>query len=132
MLDLHKCRSYPRVPLYVPTLGSHPRVSPKCPTLQCHLRVPPQSSILGSYLRVLPQGPTQGPGSQIPTQGPGSHFSRTSSYRLEACSSNEKEALAQIFSCEFREIFKNTFLQKTSGQVLLEYCKQYGLLFILR
>ena len=27
----------------------------------------------------------------------------------------KKEALAQVFSCEFCEIFKNTFLQNTSG-----------------
>ena len=29
--------------------------------------------------------------------------------------------LAQVFSCEFSEIFKNTFLQKTSGWLLLNY-----------
>ena len=31
----------------------------------------------------------------------------------------KKETLAQVFSCEFCEIFKNTFLQNTSGPLLL-------------
>ena len=31
----------------------------------------------------------------------------------------EKESLAQVFSCEFCEIFMNTFYQNTSGQLLL-------------
>ena len=31
----------------------------------------------------------------------------------------KKETLAQVFSCEFCEISKNIFLQKTSGRLLL-------------
>ena len=31
----------------------------------------------------------------------------------------KKETLAQVFSCEFCEISKNTFLQNTSGRLLL-------------
>ena len=31
----------------------------------------------------------------------------------------KKETLAQVFSCEFGEITKNTFLQNTSGRLLL-------------
>ena len=34
------------------------------------------------------------------------------SCRAEACNLIKKEALAHVFSCEFCEIFKNTFLQK--------------------
>ena len=37
-----------------------------------------------------------------------------------ACNFIKKEALAQVFSCEFCEIFKNTFSQNTSGQLLLK------------
>ena len=33
----------------------------------------------------------------------------------------KKETLAQVFSCEFREIAKNTFLQNTSRKLLLKY-----------
>ena len=32
-----------------------------------------------------------------------------------------KKALEQVFSCEFCGIFKNTFLQKTSGRLLLNH-----------
>ena len=35
-----------------------------------------------------------------------------------ACNFIKKETLAQVFSCEFWEISKNTFLQNTSGQLL--------------
>ena len=35
---------------------------------------------------------------------------------LQLC---KKETLVQVFSCEFCEIFKNTFLQNTSGRLLL-------------
>ena len=31
----------------------------------------------------------------------------------------KKETLAQVFSCEFCKIFKNTFFQNTSGRLLL-------------
>ena len=37
----------------------------------------------------------------------------------QACNFIKKEILAQVFSCEFCEISKNTFLQNTSGQLLL-------------
>ena len=36
-----------------------------------------------------------------------------------ACNFINKEPLAQVFSSEFCEICKNTFLQNTSGQLLL-------------
>ena len=44
--------------------------------------------------------------------------------RPQACNFIKKETLAQVFSCEFCEISKNTFLQKTplvaaSGRSLL-------------
>ena len=32
---------------------------------------------------------------------------------LEACSFIKKETLAQVFSCEFYEIFKSTFFKNT-------------------
>ena len=35
-------------------------------------------------------------------------------HRPEACIFIKKEALAQMFSCEFCEIYKNTFYYKTS------------------
>ena len=35
------------------------------------------------------------------------------------CNSIKKGTLAQLFSCEFCEIFKNIFLQNTSGRLLL-------------
>ena len=38
---------------------------------------------------------------------------------LQACNFVKKETLAQVFSCEFCEISKNTFLQNTSGRLLL-------------
>ena len=34
-------------------------------------------------------------------------------HRLEACNSIKKETLAQVFSCEFCEIYKNTFYYRT-------------------
>ena len=33
---------------------------------------------------------------------------------------SKKETLAQVFFCEFCEILKNTFLQNTPGQLLLQ------------
>ena len=39
----------------------------------------------------------------------------------EACNFIKKETLAHVFSCEFCEIFKNTFLPNTSGRLLLEW-----------
>ena len=36
----------------------------------------------------------------------------------QACNFIKKEALAQVFSCEFCEISKSTFFQNTSGQLL--------------
>ena len=36
-----------------------------------------------------------------------------------ACNFIKKETLAQVFSCEFCEILKNTFLHNTSGRLLL-------------
>ena len=45
-----------------------------------------------------------------------------SSHEKNLCQSlffNKKETLAQVFSCEFCDIFKNTFLQNNSGRLLL-------------
>ena len=39
--------------------------------------------------------------------------------RPEACNFIKKETLTQVFSCEFCEISKNTFLQNTSERLLL-------------
>ena len=40
--------------------------------------------------------------------------------QAEACNFIKKETLAQVFSCEFCEISRNTFfLQNTSGRLLL-------------
>ena len=38
---------------------------------------------------------------------------RCSLKQVEACNFIKKEALAQVFSCEFCEISKNTFLHRT-------------------
>ena len=38
--------------------------------------------------------------------------------RPQDCNFIKIETLAQVFSCEFCEISKNTFLQKTSGRLL--------------
>ena len=35
--------------------------------------------------------------------------------QAEACNFTKKETLAQVFSCEFYKISRNTFLQNTSG-----------------
>ena len=40
-------------------------------------------------------------------------FSKAVAGRPQACNCIKKETLAQLFSCEFREIFKNTFLYRT-------------------
>ena len=37
---------------------------------------------------------------------------------LEACNFIKKETLAQVFSCEFCEVSKNTFLQNTFGRLM--------------
>ena len=36
----------------------------------------------------------------------------------------KKETLAQVFSCEFCQISKNTFIQNTPGRLLLYYAKE--------
>ena len=36
-----------------------------------------------------------------------------------ACNCIKKGALAEVFSCEFREMYKTTFSQNTSGRLLL-------------
>ena len=38
---------------------------------------------------------------------------RTIHIKLQACNFIKKETLAQVFSCEFREISKNTFFYRT-------------------
>ena len=39
------------------------------------------------------------------------------------CNFIKKETLAKVFSCEFCEISKNTFLRNTSGRLLLQFRK---------
>ena len=39
---------------------------------------------------------------------------------LQLCNFIKKETLSQVFSCEFYKISKNTFLQNTSGRLLLD------------
>ena len=39
----------------------------------------------------------------------------------QACNFIKKETLAHGLSCEFCEVFKNTFLQNTSGRLLLNF-----------
>ena len=63
-----------------------------------------------------------------------SFFNKVTDLRPQACNLVKKETLAQVFYCEFCEISKNTFLQNTSGPLLLflaeafdkvlEYCIQ--------
>ena len=45
--------------------------------------------------------------------------SRTGAEQLPLRLLRKKETLAQVFSCEFYETFKNIFLQNTSGRLLL-------------
>ena len=40
--------------------------------------------------------------------------------KLQALNFIKRETLAQVFSCKLCEISKNTFLQKTSGRLLLK------------
>ena len=40
--------------------------------------------------------------------------------QAEACNFIKKETLTQVFSCEFCELSRNTFLQNTSKRLLLE------------
>ena len=42
----------------------------------------------------------------------------------DACIVIKKETLAQVFSCEFCDISKNTFLQNISGRLLLFYFRK--------
>ena len=46
-------------------------------------------------------------------------FNKVAGLRLQACNFIKKETLAQVFSCEFCEIFNKTFSQNTSGWLLL-------------
>ena len=51
-------------------------------------------------------------------------------FKVEACNLIKNETLAQVFSSEFGEIYKNTFfLQITSGRLLLNIYiyKYYGM-----
>ena len=45
------------------------------------------------------------------------------SCRPKACNFIKKEALAQVFSCEFCEIFKNTFFYKHLCWLLLTFAE---------
>ena len=56
--------------------------------------------------------------------GPKQYFPMRLDLRPQACNFIKKETLAQVFSYEFCEIFKNIFLQNTSGRVLLKIVKR--------
>ena len=47
---------------------------------------------------------------------------------LRPATSLKKESLAQMFSCEFSKFLRTTFLQNTSGRLLLEYLRWGSLL----
>ena len=42
--------------------------------------------------------------------------------KLQACNFIKKETLAQVFSCEFQEIFKNTFSDRTPQAAASDNC----------
>ena len=44
----------------------------------------------------------------------------TGKYLCQSLFFSKKEALAQVFSCEFCKFFKKPFLQNTSGRLLLK------------
>ena len=48
------------------------------------------------------------------------NFAKFAGKTPEACRFIKKETLAQVFSCGFCEISNNTFLQNTSGRLLLQ------------
>ena len=49
------------------------------------------------------------------------HFSKfTGKHQLQACNFIKKETLGQVFSCEFWEIFKSTFLQRTPAVAVFD------------
>ena len=43
--------------------------------------------------------------------------------KAEACNFIKKETQAQVFSCQFSEIFRSTFLQNTGGRLFLRILK---------
>ena len=49
----------------------------------------------------------------------------------KACNFINKEALVQVFSCEFCEISKNTFLQNTSGGYFCIGHGRYSCVFVV-
>ena len=60
------------------------------------------------------------------------HYFQIISYRVLEAATPVPESLfvikltlTQVFSCEFSEIFKNTFFKNTSGRMLLEYKNKY-------
>ena len=76
--------------------------------------VPIQDSGPGSQVEGPRSGSyVKGPGSQVPRVGPGSHFSGMLLVFIK------KEALTQVFSCEFCEISKNTFFTEHLRWLLL-------------
>ena len=56
-------------------------------------------------------------------------FSHLNLYRPEACNFIKKETLAQVFSCEFCEIFKNNFFTEHLRTTAYVFCvlKQWKL-----
>ena len=46
----------------------------------------------------------------------------------QACNFIKRENLEQVFSCEFCEAFKNSFLQNTSGRLLLIFLLDHKLI----
>ena len=51
--------------------------------------------------------------------------------KLQACNFIERETLAQVFCCEFCEIFKNTFLTEHLRSVFLKLAKHRSLNAVL-
>ena len=50
-----------------------------------------------------------------------------SEFLFKACNFIKKDTLAQVFSCEFWEILKNTFFYNTSGGCFCEkFLKEYN------
>ena len=45
--------------------------------------------------------------------------------QVEACNFIKKETLTQVFSCEFCEIFKNTFSYRTPSVAVSGHVKRY-------
>ena len=74
----------------------------------CHQRCSVKKGFLGNFTKFTGKHLRQSP-----------VFNKVAGLRPKARNFIKKETLAQVFSCEFCEISKNTFLQNTSGRLLL-------------